>query len=163
MAELAIPHPQEALVTEDGRINKTWYDRLSALFTQYRDTNRDLASAATGLSSKATTVQKEYGCWTYAFPADGTQILALNLSHAWTITKVTTKTGVGTSTCTVKIDGVALGGTANSASTSQQEQAHTTANAAAAGTDVTVTFASTSGDCADLTIAVEGTRTLATS
>lgn len=163
MAELSIPHPQEALVTEDGRINKTWYDRLSALFTQYRETNRDLASAESGLGSKATTVQKEYGCWTFQFPEDGTDNLALNLAYAWTITKVTTKTKAGTATVTIKIDGVALGGTANSASTTQQEQTHSSANVAAAATDVTATFASTSSDCESLTIAVEGTRVLATS
>ena len=92
--------------------------------------------------------------------ATRTETLALNLASGVTWTKVNTKTKVGTATVTINIDGVPLGGTPNAASTSQQEQAHTSANVAAAGTDITATLASTSADCEGLTIALEGTRTL---
>lgn len=160
--DLTIPTAGETFVLEDGRPNPTWWRFFQRLGSQFNQTTRDLASTDSGLGTKATTVQKEYGSWPYLVPEDGTITLALNLAFEWTITKVSTKTNVGTATVTVKIDGVALGGTANSASTSQQEQAHSSANVAAAGTDVQVTLASTSADCAGLTIAIEGTRVLAT-
>jgi hypothetical protein len=161
VADLTIPHPDERIALEDGRINRTWYDKLNSLFRQYTETTRDLSTAETGLTGKAALTQTEYGCWTFQFPEDVTENLALNLAYAWTITKVTTKTRAGTATVTVKIGGVALGGTANSASTSEQEQEHSSSNVAAAGSDVQATLSSVSSDCEGLSIAIEGTRTLA--
>jgi hypothetical protein len=62
---------------------------------------------------------------------------------------------------TFKINGNALGGTANSASTSEQSQAHSSSNSVAADDDVEVTFSSTSSDCENLAATLKGTRTLA--
>lgn len=85
--------------------------------------------------------------------------LPLNSKFAFTINEVTTKCTAGTATVTIKINGVALGGTANAASTSEQTQTHTTANAVAVGDDVTVTVSSNSG-CENLAINYKYTRTL---
>lgn len=85
--------------------------------------------------------------------------LPLNSKFAFTINEVTTKCTAGTATVTVKINGVALGGTANSASTSEQTRTHTTANAVAVGDDVTVTVSANSG-CENLAINYKYTRTL---
>jgi hypothetical protein len=154
-------------ITKDSQelIAEPWYRALAALFSQFRDTTRGLASAVddsnTGLASKADKDQTEYGSWTIEFPSDGTEMLALNIPYGWTITKSTTKTTAGTSTVTIKIDGVSIGGSANAASVAQDEQTHSSANVAAVGTDITAVMSSTSGDCAGLTIALEGTRVLA--
>jgi len=66
--------------------------------------------------------------------------LQLKAPYASRITNVVSKCASGTSTATVKIDTVALGGTANSVSSTEQDQAHSTSNVVAAGADVVVTF-----------------------
>ena len=111
--------------------------------------------------SVATVTQAVGMSFTFKFPEDETVPLYLNFTFAWTITSVTTITEVGTSTVTVKINTTALGGSANSASTSQETQAHSTANAVATTDKVQVTFASTSSDCENLCVTIQGTRTLA--
>jgi len=71
--------------------------------------------------------------------ADGDYNLTTDLPHARTITLVRTKTASGTCTVTAKIGSTALGGTANSASSTAQEQAHASNNAAVKGNTVKVT------------------------
>ena len=154
MTDLAVPEAAERIALEDGRPNATWYRVFAQLVSAFNGATRNLDDVDTGLDTKATKAQDEYGSWTLVFPVDGTETLALNLAYGVTWTKVTTKTKVGTATVTINIDGVPLGGTANAASTSQQEQAHTSANVAAAGADITATLASTSADCEGLTIAL---------
>jgi hypothetical protein len=82
----------------------------------------------------------------------------LKSPFAFKITSVTSKCTSGTATATVKIDTVALGGTANAVSGSEQTQAHTTNNNVAADQDVTVTFSSSSSPV-DPIITVSGYRT----
>ncbi len=85
------------------------------------------------------------------------------LNERWggAITKVTTRTSAGTATVQVKINTTALGGTANSASTAEQEQNHASANTYAAGDDIVLTLSSVSSDCADLSITLWMSRTSA--
>jgi hypothetical protein len=97
----------------------------------------------------------------WLFPEDGTFKIVVKSAFAFTITETTTITGAGTSTVTISINGTPLGGTANSASTSEQSQAHSSANAVAAGDDISITFASTSSDCVNLSLNIAGTIVLA--
>lgn len=76
---------------------------------------------------------------------------------AFRITEVTSKSTSGTATATVKIDTVALGGTANSVSSSEQSQTHTSANTVSADQDVIVTFSSVSSPV-DPIITIKGVR-----
>lgn len=94
-----------------------------------------------------------------AAPADGDYLVALNLPKAITITKVTSKSTAGTCTATVKIGATALGGTANSVSSTEQEQAHSTNNVAATGDDITVTVSANSG-CENMSLMIEYTTEL---
>lgn len=64
--------------------------------------------------------------------------LILKNSRPLVITSMVSKCASGTATATGKIDGVALGGTANAVSSSEVEQAQAAANVAASGTDVVV-------------------------
>lgn len=161
MAELAIPHPQEALVTEDGRINKTWYDRLAMLFTQYRETNRDLASAESGLGAKAAKAQAwEPDCTIIEFPDDGDYVFPAAFGRPTVITDVVTECDSGTCTLTVKIGSTPLGGTANAVSTSRDTKSHTTANAAVDGNDLVFTISANSS-CERMSVTLRGTQTLA--
>lgn len=86
--------------------------------------------------------------------------LVINLPYAITITKVTTRSVSGTCTATFKINSTALGGTANSVSSSEQSQAHASNNEASAGDDIVVTISSNSS-CTDMSFTIEFTRTLA--
>lgn len=71
-------------------------------------------------------------------PSAQTYMILLKAPHAGTITETTTICTAGTCTMTFKINGVSLGGTANAVSTSEQSQAHASANAFAAGDDISV-------------------------
>lgn len=92
-------------------------------------------------------------------PDEKDYTFGLNLPFGLTITKVTTICESGTCTATFKIGSTALGGTANSVSTSQDEQAHASNNVAAAGDDLVVTISSNSA-CVGLSFMVEATRAL---
>lgn len=93
-------------------------------------------------------------------PSDKTYRVATNIPFGCTINSITTKSVSGTCTLTGKIDTVALGGTANSVSSSEQTQNHVSANTAASGTDIDITISSNSS-CADLSFLIKYTRTLA--
>lgn len=149
-----IPHISEPLYDADTqKINDNWHRFLDGLST-------DLGGAESTLTGKASVTQSVCASFTFKAPEDETVRLILKAPFAWTITETITRTEVGTATVTTKIDGVALGGTANSASTSEQSQAHASANVVDAGDDVEVTFASTSSDCENLCLTIAGTRTL---
>lgn len=87
--------------------------------------------------------------------------LIVNLPYAATITETTTRCTSGTATATFKINTTALGGTANSISSSEQSQAHSSSNAAVAGDDIVLTITSNSS-CVNLSFTIKFTRTLAT-
>lgn len=99
------------------------------------------------------------GAWLIEAVADGDYRVRLNVGYAFTITKVTTRAGAGTCTLTAKINTTALGGTANSVSTTEQAQTHSSANAVAVGDDIVLTVSANSA-CTDMTVEIEGTRTL---
>jgi 20S proteasome alpha/beta subunit len=77
-----------------------------------------------------------------------------------TINAVTTVTTAGTATVTIKIGSTALGGSANSASTSEQTQDHESANVMEVGDDLTIAFASTSSDCENCVVSIHATKDL---
>lgn len=94
-----------------------------------------------------------------AYPAAKDYRLVLKAAVDRTITEVVTRSVSGTCTATVKVDTTALGGTANSVSSSEQSQLHTTSNAWGVGADLVLTVSSVSA-CVDMTLTVKTTRTL---
>ena len=95
-------------------------------------------------------------------PENASYTLVLNSAVDRTVTKITTKCVSGTCTVTGKINTTALGGTANSASSTEQSQAHATANEMVAGDDLVITISSNS-TCRNLSINIHTTRTLTSS
>lgn len=85
-------------------------------------------------------------------------VLWYDAPFAGTITLVRTETTGGTCTVTGKIITTALGGTANSASSTAQEQAHSSANTFAKGDKILFTVTSNSA-ALNLAVAFYGTRT----
>lgn len=67
-----------------------------------------------------------------------------NIPFPIEITSVATKSSAGTCTATVKIGSTALGGTANSVSSTEQIQTHTSSNTGVVGDDVKATISSNS-------------------
>lgn len=110
-------------------------------------------------------VNQTIGIWsgTWKSPENETVSIVLNFPFAVTITQTDTITEVGTATVQVRINGTPLGGTSNSASTSLNTQAHSSANVVSTTNSLTVVFTSTSSDCENLCLTIWGTRVLAAS
>jgi len=92
-------------------------------------------------------------------PAAGDYIVMLKAPMTGTITETTTKAVAGTATATFKINSTALGGGANSVSTSENSVTHTSANTVLQGDDIVLTLSSVSG-CSFLSFSISMTRTL---
>lgn len=86
--------------------------------------------------------------------------LVVKAAHGGTITEATTRSESGTCTATFKINTTALGGTANSVSSTEQSQAHASSNVFVAGDDIVIT-ASSNSSCLGLSFTLQYTRTLA--
>lgn len=113
-------------------------------------------------ASKAALSQVWEQSWLIQFPEAADYRVVIDAAVARTITEVTTISTAGTATLTVKINSTALGGTANSVSTSEQSQAHSSANAVASGDDIVLTFSSVSS-CENVSVKISGTMSLSAS
>ena len=85
--------------------------------------------------------------------------IILKARFSGTITETTTICVSGTCTATFSINGTPLGGTANSVSSSEQSQTHSSANTFVAGDDIAVTISSVSA-CKRLAASIAITRSL---
>lgn len=103
-------------------------------------------------------VSKWGGQTTVATPANATYPIILNAPFDGAITKVYAKTDSGTCTVTVKINGVALGGTANSATSAKSTQTHGSTNSFVAGDAITFTVSANSS-ASNLQVQIYGMRT----
>jgi hypothetical protein len=95
-----------------------------------------------------------------ATPSNKDYKIVVKAAHGGTITETTTISASGTCTATFKINTTALGGTANSVSSTEQSQAHASANTFSAGDDIVITVSS-NATCADMSFSIKYTRTLA--
>lgn len=96
----------------------------------------------------------------YGSVSDKDYTIFLEAPYAGTITSITTQSESGTCTLTGKIDGVALGGTANSVSTSKTTQNHSSSNTFTAGQKISITVSSNS-TCVGLQWQIIFTRNIA--
>lgn len=85
--------------------------------------------------------------------------IVLNCPIDGTINSTTTICTTGTATATFSINGTDLGGTANSVSITEEEQAHASANSFAVGDDIEVTISS-NASCENFSFTIEFTKTL---
>jgi len=117
----------------------------------------------TQLNAKLTSASTITDGFTKTFVgtgANGTYTLRLKIPFAGTITETTSISSAGTATATFKINTTALGGTANSVSSSEQSQAQASANTFSAGDDINVEITSASS-LTNMTLSVTYTRALA--
>lgn len=144
---------KELKVPDSGTISSP--DGVSSILGFYNDIATGFKRVKTLLDGTIVDSRD----WEMRFVEDGTYSLALNTPFAITISAVTTRCDTGTCTATVKINGVSLGGTANSVSSSESTQAHTTANAAVSGDDITLVISSNSS-CENMRLSFKFTRPL---
>ena len=114
-------------------------------------------SAAT--SGASTTQTGEMMCGFIASPSDKDYRIVVKAAHGGTITETTTRSASGSCTATFKVNTTALGGTANSVSSSEQSQSHASSNTFSADDDIVITISSNSS-CADMSFTIKYTRTL---
>jgi hypothetical protein len=119
----------------------------------------DAAAARTAITA-AARAQVDQISGFISSPANKLYRIAIKMAYAGTITETTTRSASGTCTATFAINGVNLGGTANSVSSSEQSQAHASANTFVAGDDIEMTVSSNSS-CVDMSFTIAITRTLA--
>lgn len=120
----------------------------------------DITGLTAALAAKAATSQTtEMGAGFIASPSDKSYKLFVKMAHGGTITETTTISVSGTCTATFKINTTALGGTANSVSSAEQSQSHSSANTFVAGDDIVLTVSSNSS-CADMSFSIKYTRVL---
>jgi|TARA_R110000822_G_scaffold152112_8_gene291338 hypothetical protein len=90
-------------------------------------------------------------------PTDSSYKLIIKAPYAGRITETTTESVSGTCTATFKINTTALGGTANSVSSTEESQAHVSANAFIAGDDIVLTV-SANATCVDMSFTIKFTK-----
>lgn len=110
-----------------------------------------------GSSGASTTQTGEMMAGFIGTPVDKDYKIVVKAAHGGTITETTTISASGTCTATFKINTTALGGTANSVSSSEQSQAHASSNAFVAGDDIVITVSGNSA-CADMSFTIKYTR-----
>lgn len=156
MSLLPIPQPS-GLNDNQGQTSQTGYRYFQSLDQAAR---QSIATVAALDSSKAAKTGQTWGAPAFVEAPDAKDYkIVVKSPIALTVTSVTTICTVGTATLTVKINSTALGGTANSVSTSEQTQAHTTANAVAVGDDIVLTFSSVSA-AENVSVMLSGTYDL---
>lgn len=82
-----------------------------------------------------------------------------NLPYVMQIDSVTTRSSTGTCTFTVRINSTPLGGSANSVSTTEQTQTHSSNNVTAVGDDIEIVV-SANASCEDLSFTIKYLRQL---
>jgi hypothetical protein len=112
-----------------------------------------------GLALKAVKTQIDFISGLIQLPVDSSYKLILKAPYAGTITETTTESISGTCTATFKINTTALGGTANSVSSTEESQTHALDNAFAIGDDIVLTV-STNATCVDMSFTIKFTKTL---
>lgn len=95
------------------------------------------------------------------YAEDGDYVLIQKSAVERTVTTTVTDCDSGTCTMTIKINTTALGGSANSVSSTEQSQAHSSANVLGVGDDLVVTISS-NASCEKPRLNVQTTRTLTT-
>lgn len=121
-------------------------------------TGSDTARAVTPAGVAAKTIV-ECISGVIVAPADGDYRLVVKIPFGGTITEAVTRSTAGTGTGTFKVNTTALGGTANSISSSEQAQAHASTNTFAADDDIVLTISSASS-LANLSFTIKFTRAL---
>ena len=150
---VTVPVQTNNLTDANGKPTEDMYRYMQSV----KNTANALTTSNATKAAKAQTWEQSFFI---EYPDAKDYRVVINSALARTIASVTTKSSAGTCTLTVKINASALGGTANSVSTSEQTQAHSSANALSVGDDIVLTFSSVSA-VENVSVLLSGTMTLA--
>lgn len=118
----------------------------------------DQSARAASAALAALAARTDADTFALKAPANGDENVLINAPFGFTISSITSKCVSGSCTATFKIGGVALGGGANSVSTTEQTKTHTSANVVAVSDDLTCTISSASA-CVSAIFTIVYTRT----
>lgn len=119
----------------------------------------DAAAQRTTLSAAARSQTTEFISGYIKAPANQDYRLVVKIPHGGTITETVTRSESGTCTATFKVNTTALGGTANSVSSTEQAQVQASSNTFIADDDIVVTISSNSS-CVGMSFTIKYSRTL---
>lgn len=148
----------EALTDPNADRIAFWDDSEGAFKWLGLGTGLAISTTTLGLSLSAITYTDAMA-WLIPSPTDSDYRVVVKIPFGGTITEVVTRSTSGTCTLTVKVNTTALGGTANSVSTSEQAQAHASTNTFAADDDIVLTVSSNSS-CLKMSVTIKYTRAL---
>lgn len=117
------------------------------------------SGARTNLAAAALSQTGEFVSGQIRAPLNQDYRLIVKIPHGGTITETVTRSEAGTCTATFKVNTTALGGTANSVSSSEQAQAQASSNTFVTDDDIVVTISSSTG-CVGMSFTIKYTRTL---
>jgi hypothetical protein len=143
-----VPTPQ-GFTTKAGGLSTAGYQFLQSLY-------QGAAAALSGVGS--VQAQQEVIDFTIESPDNQDYPLEINAPYGYTITQVDSFCESGSCVATIKIGGTALGGGANSVSTTLQSKTHTSNNVIAKNGTSTVTISSNSS-CSRMRLTIWFTRT----
>lgn len=123
------------------------------------DTIPSAKATKAALDGKASSTFVDAVAGVIETPADGDYRIVVNMPYAGTINSTTTRSASGTCTATFKVNTTALGGTANSVSSSEQEQSHSSSNTFVAGDDIVITVSANSS-CSKMSFLIKVTRSI---
>lgn len=150
---LPVPVPSAALTTTNGRPSQTTHAWM-------QDQARRMSSLEVTATGAAAAAQTDRLSIYVVTPSDGDTVLLRPFPTGATISEVRTQSVSGTCTLTVKIGATALGGTANSVSSTETAQAHSSANVAVTSDNLTLTVSSNAA-CIGMSVTLTYTTTLA--
>ena len=151
----ADPNQNRVMKTLETQINA-----ISSALGGLTETTNGLVSASGSNSLQIVAVEQAHSEAFLIEFADDKDYTFVSWGYAWTIDRVVTKCTTGTCTVVVSIDGVNLGGPANSVSTGEDTQAHTSANNVVVGQDITITISSNAA-AEGVAVTLVGRRSLA--
>jgi hypothetical protein len=158
--QVSLPQPEHP-IAGGNPTDQYWWRWFKQADAILRAINTDLTNVTLDtLAAASRTQTAEFISGGIAVPANQDYQLVIKIPHGGTITEATTRCVSGTCTATFKVNTTALGGTANSVSSSKQSQAHSSTNTFAADDDIVVTISSNSA-CVGLSFTLKYTRTYA--
>lgn len=157
-----LPMPQPSGLNDaKGQTTQAGYRYMQSLDQAARSASSSIATLEATAATLATKAGQTFALPAFIeYPEAKDYKVLIKAPFAMTVTSVTTICTTGTATLTVKINSTALGGAANSVSTSEQSQSHSSANSVAVGDDIVLTFSSVSS-VENVSVMVSGTYSLA--
>jgi hypothetical protein len=149
----------DARITTNANNIATTNTNINGVLNGASAAGQVLESTGSGGATNPTyKTRQEVIDFTIESPDNKDYLFEINCPYGYTITQVDSDCRAGTCTATTKIGGVALGGGANSVSTTMQSKTHSSSNAIALSGTSVVTISSNSS-CEGLRLVYWITRT----